>query len=65
MGAAMVPHLVKAGHRVSVWNRNPAPAKVLTDIRGRPAHIFAHPLVHTSLHAGGAYDASLLIPIIP
>lgn len=29
MGAAMVPHLVKAGHRVGVWNRNAAAAEAI------------------------------------
>ncbi len=24
MGAAMVPNLVRAGHRVEAWNRDPA-----------------------------------------
>ena len=32
MGAAMVPNLVKAGHQVSVWNRNPDAAKAIADI---------------------------------
>jgi 3-hydroxyisobutyrate dehydrogenase-like beta-hydroxyacid dehydrogenase len=31
MGAAMVPNLVKAGHQVSVWNRN---AKAATELQG-------------------------------
>jgi 3-hydroxyisobutyrate dehydrogenase-like beta-hydroxyacid dehydrogenase len=33
MGAAMVPNLVRAGHRVSVWNRNPAAARALEGVR--------------------------------
>ncbi len=32
MGAAMVPNLVKAGHRVSVWNRDVAAARKLNDV---------------------------------
>jgi len=32
MGAAMVPNLVKAGHRVSVWNRTLAATKALEGI---------------------------------
>jgi 3-hydroxyisobutyrate dehydrogenase-like beta-hydroxyacid dehydrogenase len=32
MGAAMVPNLVKAGHRVSVWNRNRAAAAALPGV---------------------------------
>jgi 3-hydroxyisobutyrate dehydrogenase-like beta-hydroxyacid dehydrogenase len=31
MGAAMVPNLVKAGHQVSVWNRN---AKAAAELHG-------------------------------
>jgi 3-hydroxyisobutyrate dehydrogenase-like beta-hydroxyacid dehydrogenase len=36
MGAAMVPNLVKAGHRVSVWNRNPAAAEALDGVTVLP-----------------------------
>ena len=32
MGAAMVPNLVKAGHRVSVWNRTLAAAKAIESV---------------------------------
>ena len=32
MGAAMVPNLVAAGHKVNVWNRNPAPAQALQGV---------------------------------
>jgi len=32
MGAAMVPNLVKAGHQVSVWNRDSAAAKALEGV---------------------------------
>ena len=32
MGAAMVPNLVKAGHRVRVWNRNVAATKALEGV---------------------------------
>ena len=32
MGAAMIPKLVKAGHRVSVWNRNPEAARRLEGV---------------------------------
>lgn len=32
MGAAIVPNLLKAGHRVSVWNRNPAAAQALEGV---------------------------------
>lgn len=37
MGAAMVPNLVKAGHRVGVWNRDPAPAKALEGVTVLPS----------------------------
>ena len=32
MGAAMVPNLVGAGHRVSVWNRDPKAAQALDGV---------------------------------
>lgn len=32
MGAAMIPNLVRAGHRVSVWNRNADAAKALDGV---------------------------------
>ena len=37
MGAAMVPNLVKAGHQVSVWNRNPDAAKALHGVTVLPS----------------------------
>ena len=37
MGAAMVPHLVAAGHRVSVWNRDAAKAEALDGVTERMA----------------------------
>jgi 3-hydroxyisobutyrate dehydrogenase-like beta-hydroxyacid dehydrogenase len=37
MGAAMVPNLVKAGHRVSVWNRNPQAAEALEGVTVLPS----------------------------
>jgi 6-phosphogluconate dehydrogenase (decarboxylating) len=37
MGAAMVPNLVKAGHRVSVWNRAVAAAKALDGVTVLPS----------------------------
>ena len=37
MGAAMVPNLVKAGHRVEVWNRDPAAAKSLEGVTVLPS----------------------------
>jgi 3-hydroxyisobutyrate dehydrogenase-like beta-hydroxyacid dehydrogenase len=51
MGAAMVPNLVKAGHQVSVWNRN---AKAAVDLQGvtvldSPAAAFQNDAVITML----------------
>jgi phosphoglycerate dehydrogenase-like enzyme len=37
MGAAMVPNLVKAGHRVSVWNRTLAATKALEGVTILPS----------------------------
>ena len=37
MGAAMVPNLVKAGHQVSVWNRNPDAARKLAGVTVLPS----------------------------
>lgn len=51
MGAAMVPNLVAAGHRVAVWNRNPAPAEALAGVTllDAPAAAFQHEVVLTML----------------
>ncbi|MEZ2292648.1 NAD(P)-dependent oxidoreductase [Variovorax sp. RCC_210] len=51
MGAAMVPNLVAAGHRVAVWNRNPAPAEALEGVTllDAPAAAFQHAVVLTML----------------
>lgn len=51
MGAAMVPHLVKAGHRVAVWNRNPATAQALEGVTllDAPAAAFQREAVLTML----------------
>jgi 3-hydroxyisobutyrate dehydrogenase-like beta-hydroxyacid dehydrogenase len=51
MGAAMVPNLVKAGHRVSVWNRNSAAAKALEGVTvlASPAAAFDNDAVLTML----------------
>ena len=51
MGAAMVPNLVKAGHRVGVWNRNPAAAAALdgVTILESPAAAFQTDAVVTML----------------
>ncbi len=51
MGAAMVPNLVKAGHRVSVWNRNAAAAARLegVSVLASPAAAFHNDAVVTML----------------
>ncbi len=51
MGAAMVPHLVEAGHRVSVWNRDPKAAEALEGVKvlGSPAAAFENEAVVTML----------------
>lgn len=51
MGAAMVPNLVKAGHRVRVWNRDSAAAKALEGVTvlTSPAAAFENDAVVTML----------------
>lgn len=51
MGAAMVPNLLKAGHRVSVWNRNPAAAEALAGVQvlASPRQAFDNDTVLTML----------------
>lgn len=51
MGAAMVPNLVRAGHRVQVWNRSPAAAAVLEGVTvlASPADAFRNDAVLTML----------------
>jgi len=51
MGAAMVPNLVKAGHRVGVWNRDGAAARALEGVTvlASPAAAFENDAVVTML----------------
>ena len=51
MGAAMVPNLIKAGHQVGVWNRDPEAAKRLANITvlASPAAAFERDAVITML----------------
>ena len=51
MGAAMVPNLIKAGHQVQVWNRNPAAVAALEGVTAlaTPAAAFANEVVLTML----------------
>jgi 3-hydroxyisobutyrate dehydrogenase len=37
MGARMVPHLIKGGHDVTVWNRSPGPVDAAAALGARPA----------------------------
>jgi len=62
MGAAMVPNLVKAGHRVSVWNRNPAAAGALdgVTILASPAAAFENDAVVTMLADDGAVRSVII-----
>lgn len=51
MGAAMVPNLVKAGHRVRAWNRNAAAVAALQGVEAlaSPAEAFRNDAVLTML----------------
>jgi 3-hydroxyisobutyrate dehydrogenase-like beta-hydroxyacid dehydrogenase len=51
MGAAMVPHLVEAGHDVAVWNRNAAAAQTLSGVTvlDSPVAAFQRDVVLTML----------------
>lgn len=62
MGAAMVPNLVKAGHTVSVWNRNSEAAEALEGVTvlPSPAAAFENDAVITML----ANDAAVRSVII-
>ncbi|KIZ46046.1 NAD(P)-dependent oxidoreductase, partial [Rhodopseudomonas palustris] len=62
MGAAMVPNLLKAGHRVSVWNRNAEAARALPGVTvlDTPAQAFQNDAVITML----ADDAAVRSVII-
>ena len=62
MGAAMVPHLVKAGHDVAVWNRNPAAAQALSGVTllDSPAAAFDREVVLTMLADDAAVRAVIV-----
>ena len=51
MGAAMIPNLVRAGHRVKVWNRNPDAAEAIegVELLATPSAAFANDAVVTML----------------
>jgi 3-hydroxyisobutyrate dehydrogenase-like beta-hydroxyacid dehydrogenase len=62
MGAAMVPHLVKADHRVSVWNRRAAVAEALhgVEVLSSPAAAFENDVVVTMLSDDAAVRSVII-----
>ncbi len=62
MGAAMVPHLVKAGHDVAVWNRNRTAAEALAGVTvlASPREAFEREVVLTMLADDTAVRAVVL-----
>ena len=62
MGAAMVPNLVKAGHRVSVWNRNVAASRALEGVTvlTSPAAAFEKDAVVTMLADDAAVHSVII-----
>ena len=64
MGAAMVPNLVKAGHQVSVWNRDPEAAKKLEGVTvlSSPAAAFSNEAVVTMLSDDAAARSVIVQP---
>ncbi len=64
MGAAMVPNLVRAGHRVGVWNRDPAAAAALEGVTvlASAAAAFQNDAVITMLSDDAAVRAVIMAP---
>lgn len=62
MGAAMVLNLVKAGHQVSVWNRNPDAAKALEGVTvlSSPRAAFENDAVITMLSDDAAVRSVII-----
>lgn len=62
MGAAMVPNLVKAGHQVSVWNRNPNAAEALKGVTvlSSPSAAFENDAVITMLSDDAAVRSVII-----
>lgn len=64
MGKAMAANLIKAGHRVRVWNRSPGPVAALREIGAEAAatvpDVFRGDLVISMLAEDGALRATLL-----
>ncbi|TXH32591.1 MAG: NAD(P)-dependent oxidoreductase [Rhodospirillaceae bacterium] len=63
MGKAMAANLIKAGHRVRVWNRSPGPVAALREIGAEAAatvpDVFRGDLVISMLAEDGALRATL------
>jgi len=62
MGAAMVPNLVKAGHRVGVWNRDVSAARALDGVTVLPSPVaaFENDAVVTMLSNDAAVRAVII-----
>jgi 3-hydroxyisobutyrate dehydrogenase-like beta-hydroxyacid dehydrogenase len=62
MGSVMVPHLVKAGHTVSVWNRTPEEVRRLEGVQPlrKPSDAFRNDVVLTMLANDDAVRAVIL-----
>ena len=62
MGSVMVPHLVKAGHTVSVWNLTPEAVRMLEGVQGlqNPSDAFRNDVVLTMLANDEAVRAVIL-----
>lgn len=62
MGAAMIPNLVKAGHQVSVWNRNTTSARKLEGVTvlESPTEAFSKQAVITMLADDRAVQSVIL-----
>ena len=62
MGAAMAPNLIRAGHKVSVWNRNPDAARKLENLTvlPSPALAFDNEAVITMLSDDKAVRSTIL-----
>lgn len=66
MGSAMVPNLLKAGHQVSVWNREAAAAKAIDGVTvlSSPGAAFENDAVITMLANDEAVRSVILGPAI-
>jgi len=64
MGKAIAANLIKGGHKLTVWNRSPAPAQELTKlgaaIAASPAEAFANEIVISMLADDKALRSSLI-----